>query len=377
VQRSRTSVQESRWAPTAQTTLGDVDPANGAYAPDPNRPGAGLTACFFCRTADRSLFERVDFYARDLKILTDLGFRVHIATDVRSLVRADLYFVWWWTWAFFPVAFAKVLRRPVIVTGTFDLWNFDSRRPLHRLLHRYALKQADVNVFVSELEHAGVPRVFRAANPQYSPLGVDTSLLRPGTGDRERFILTIAGSGMDQGNSDRKCIAELIQSVPLVRRTHPDVRFVIVGKKGSDFPRLFDLAKSVGAAEYIDFRGIVTVEEKLSLLQRCCLYVQPSRHEGFGVSILEAMSCGAPVITSAAGAVPEVGGDAVEYTPSIAPQQIADTISELLDDDARRADLGRRARERAQGLFAAERRLADMRRIVREVLPRRTRTAKV
>jgi glycosyltransferase involved in cell wall biosynthesis len=372
VQRSRTSVQESRREPTVANTLSDLEPSIARYPPDPDRPGAGLTACFFCKTADRSLFDRVDFYARDLKILTDLGFRVHIATDTRSLVRADLYFVWWWTWAFLPVALARALRRPVVITGTFDLWMFDSRPSLHRLLHRFALRQADANVFVSELEHAGVQQALRAANPQYSPHVVDTSLLRPGTDARERFILTIAGSGMDQGNSGRKCIAELIQSLPFVRDTYPDVRLVIVGKKGSDFPRLFDLAKSVGAAEYIDFRGIVTLEEKLSLLQRCCLYVQPTRYEGFGVSILEAMSCGAPVITSPAGAVPEVGGDAVEYAPSITPQDIADTICGLLGHDGRRAHLGLRARERAERLFAAERRLSDMRTIVRDVLQKRS-----
>ena len=332
------------------------------------RPGEGRTVCFFCKTSDRSILERVDFYARDLQILADLGFRVHIATDARSLVRADLYFVWWWTWAFLPVAFARALGRPVLVTGTFDPWLFDSRPWIQRMLHRFALKRAGANVFVSELECESVPRAHRAANARYSPHVVDSQLLRPSNGARESFILTIAGSGMDRGNSVRKCIAELIEAVPHVRAAHPDVRFVIVGHRGSDFSRLHKLARDVGAADFIDFAGVVSVEQKISLLQRCRLYLQPSRYEGFGVSILEAMSCGAPIVTNPVGAIPEVGGDTVAYAESHAPESIARTVNELLDDAPRRDRLGSLARERAQCLFSVERRLNDFRAIVSELL---------
>src|SRR5947208_292144 len=161
---------------------------------------AGKTACFFCKTDDPSLLDRVDFYAQDLRILRDLGFDVHIATSPRDVVRADLYFVWWWTWAFMPIALARSLRRPAVVTGTFDLWMFDSRPRIHRSLHRFALRYASANVFLSELERSAVSAAFDTCNPVYIPLGVDTEKLKPGSHERGPSILTIAGSGMDQGN---------------------------------------------------------------------------------------------------------------------------------------------------------------------------------
>lgn len=73
----------------------------------------------------------------------------------------------------------------------------------------------------------------------------------------------------------------------------------------------------------------------------------PSHGEGFGLAILEAMACGAPVLTTPRLSLPEVGGDAVAYTgESVA--EIARDLAGLLDDDERRADLGRRGYERSR-----------------------------
>jgi glycosyltransferase involved in cell wall biosynthesis len=323
-----------------------------------------LTACFFCRTDDRSIFERVDFYAQDLRILKDLGFEVRIATRARELVSADLYFVWWWTWAFLPVSYARMRGKPVIVTGTFDFWMYPQRSRLQRRLHRYALRRADANVFVSRLEFDAITRALPTNNPVYSPHGVDVDRLAPARGERERFVLTIAGSGMDQGNSSRKCIPEMIRAMPLIHRANPDVQFVIVGKKGSDYPALQALVAEVGAESYVDFPGVIDEAQKISLLQRCALYLQPSRYEGFGLSILEAMSCGAPVVTSRAGAIPEVGGDAVRYASDLAPETIAVTVNALLSDADGSRSLSLEARERAVTHFSIARRAAELKTVI-------------
>jgi glycosyltransferase involved in cell wall biosynthesis len=169
---------------------------------------------------------------------------------------------------------------------------------------------------------------------------------------------------MDRGNSARKCIAEIIRAAPRIRREHPDARFVIVGKKGSDYPALQAVARDVHAESYIEFPGVVDEREKIALLQRCRAYLQPSRHEGFGLSVLEAMSCGAPVVTSAVGALPEVGGDAVCYTPDQSPESIAKTMNALLADRDAQHQLSLRARQRAAGLFSEERRRTALERLV-------------
>jgi glycosyltransferase involved in cell wall biosynthesis len=76
-----------------------------------------------------------------------------------------------------------------------------------------------------------------------------------------------------------------------------------------------------------------------------CAY--PSHGEGFGLPVLEAMACGAPVLTTHRLSLPEVGGDAVAYTEP-GPDEIAEALSALLDDAARRQALATAALTRAR-----------------------------
>jgi glycosyltransferase involved in cell wall biosynthesis len=73
----------------------------------------------------------------------------------------------------------------------------------------------------------------------------------------------------------------------------------------------------------------------------------PSIGEGFGLPVLEAMACGAPVLTTYRTSLPEVGGDAVAYTePDV--DSIRSGLRALLDDPARRAALGELEQARAR-----------------------------
>src|SRR5262249_28743421 len=153
---------------------------------------------------------------------------------------------------------------------------------------------------------------------------------------------------------------ELIQAAPLIRRTHPEIRFVIAGEKGTAYPRLQELAQSLGVADALEFVGKISAEEKIRWMQRCRVYLQPSRHEGFGLAMLEAMSCGAPVVSRPVGAVPEVIGDAGILVESDSPQAIAQAVINLLDQPATRQELGERSRQRAIEVFPFERRKVEL-----------------
>ncbi len=94
--------------------------------------------------------------------------------------------------------------------------------------------------------------------------------------------------------------------------------------------------------------GYLPLADLPGLLGGALLVAYPSLGEGFGLPVLEAMACGAPVLTTRRLALPEVGGDAVAYT-DVDADSIAVALRSLLADADRRAALSAAAVERAAG----------------------------
>lgn len=320
-------------------------------------------ACFFARIKDKTALDRIEFYSQDIQILSDLGYEVRVATTIREIRPADLFFVWWWTWAFFPVAFAKSIGSPALVTGTFDGWLFPQRAGPHRLLIRAALQMAEANIFVSDFEMRETCRLARVTNPQYSPHCTFTDYYTPAPDERAASVLfSLISNG--SGNAQRKCLAELVDAAAIIARGFPQVRFFIAGEQGALRDELEQRIVALGISRNVRFLGRLTRDEKLNYMRSCTLYLQPSRYEGFGLAILEAMSCGAPVISSAVGAVPEVGGAAIRYVDGTSPQSIATAVCDLLSKPADRATMSSLSRDRAVSQFSYQRRRDDMARIL-------------
>jgi len=78
-----------------------------------------------------------------------------------------------------------------------------------------------------------------------------------------------------------------------------------------------------------DLRGFVPTEELVRLYQGAACLVFPTRYEGFGLPVAEAMACGTPVVATPDAAVREVGGDAVAYA---GPGELAETVARVLAD---------------------------------------------
>ncbi len=99
--------------------------------------------------------------------------------------------------------------------------------------------------------------------------------------------------------------------------------------------------------------GFIPDDLVTGLLGGAEIVTYPSLGEGFGLPVLEAMACGAPVLTTRRLSLPEVGGDAVEYAATPEAADIASAIGGLLDDPSRREQLRRLAIARA-GTFTWE-----------------------
>lgn len=85
--------------------------------------------------------------------------------------------------------------------------------------------------------------------------------------------------------------------------------------------------------------GYVSDNELSAIYSLATLYIQPSFYEGFGLPILEAMSCGCPILSSDQGSLPEIGGKAVEYFDPRKPEELYNKLINLLGNKERLQNL--------------------------------------
>lgn len=108
----------------------------------------------------------------------------------------------------------------------------------------------------------------------------------------------------------RKNLEFLIEVFANLRRQLPDLNLVIAGKPGWYYEGLFKQVKDLGLSSQVKFLGYLPDQDKPALLSGAYAFVFPSRYEGFGLPVLEAMACGCPVVVADLSSLPEVVGDA-------------------------------------------------------------------
>ena len=158
-------------------------------------------------------------------------------------------------------------------------------------------------------------------------LGFNPGQLRPLGLERQPFFLVL-------GRHDpHKNVARVLRAfAALPGRDH---RLRLVGPQDRRHtPRLRRLAAELGIEDRLDWIAWVSDQERLELLNRCRALVLASLWEGFGLPALEAMACGAPVIAAAAGALPEVVGEAALLVDPTRPAAITAAMADLIREPA-------------------------------------------
>jgi glycosyltransferase involved in cell wall biosynthesis len=123
---------------------------------------------------------------------------------------------------------------------------------------------------------------------------------------------------------------------------------VLAGNLGWDYSGLFAKIGSSGLRDKILLPGYIADSDLPALYSLAQIFVYPSLYEGFGLPVLEAMACGAPVVTSAVSSLPEVVGDAAILVEPRDPGMLAAALQKISRDDELRASLSERARLRSQ-----------------------------
>ena len=311
--------------------------------------------------------EKVEFYKQDIDALRTLGHKVVVCTRLREIpAKFDAMFVWWWTHAFVPVLLCRILRRPCIVTGTFDFIFPDTfkgkdyfKRPSwQKFCIRFAAQRSTLNLFVNKLELRQCSEYFGLRNAEYLPHCVSDDYLQGPSAKRTMALFNLAWCG--RYNLDRKGIPELLKAVRILKDRGQSVQLFLAGGEGDGLPYLLGMIEQLQLEDQVHHLGNLSREHKIELLRQNEIYVQPSHFEGFGLAGLEAMGCGACVILRDAGAVKEVVGDCGLYVSSLDPKELADAIETAFQNTALRRELQSRALERARTLFTFDKKVQKL-----------------
>lgn len=244
----------------------------------------------------------------------------------------------------------------------------------HAALARAAAVTAPSRAIAAACAESGYPR---AATARIIPYGIDTALFRPpgeeGNGNVAEGPPLVLFAGRLEA---RKGVGDLARALPSIAARVPEARFAFVGADTPTAPGglswrecLRAEAQAAGLESRVELPGFVPREELAPWYRAARVVVAPSPFENLALVFLEALASGRPLVGCAAGAFPEVVTDRVEgrAVPPCDPQALADAVVELLEDPATAQEMGRRARRRAEDVFAWDKVAAESAELYAEV----------
>lgn len=307
-----------------------------------------------------------------------LSFRYRSICDALSSVRPDVIFLYEEPYSY--VAWQLLYwKRKICPQAKFIFYtwqNLDCRYSfLHRQAEKYVFGHSDLGVAGSRdceeiLRLHGfqkpVRRIPLAIDPADFP-SVDPHSLRDELALKHFTIGYVGQLLLDKG------LEYLFEAVTLLR-TYP-IQLLVIGT-GKDSATIKEVAKKLRIDDRIVFVDYVKNMEMHKYYQAMDLLVLPSRttsvfKEQFGRVLIEAMTCGTPVIGSSSGEIPRVIGDAGLIFPEEDSQHLANSIQKLLADESLRKRLSNDGRERVSKHFTWQKVAQQTAEILREVSFRR------
>lgn len=177
------------------------------------------------------------------------------------------------------------------------------------------------------------------------PVGVDPDLFRP-----LPEVAPVPGRLVTTASADvtMKGLSYLLEALAKVRVERPDLHLVVIGrpKEGGASARAIE---ALGLEDAVEFVTGVPERRIIELYSEAQLAVVPSLYEGFSLPAIEAMSCGAPLLATTGGALPEVAGTDGDTALLVEPgdaEALAAGIRRALGDDALRRRVGAAGRQR-------------------------------
>ena len=239
---------------------------------------------------------------------------------------------------YFEKYFLKnIIKSDAIITGS----EFSKREILENL----DFKDEDVHVIYHGIDH----NLFRV----YDDLNIDSELPK-------KFIFSVGSI------EPRKNLIGLLKAYNLLSNDIKDeYKLVLAGFKGWENDEIMNIINK--NKENIIYLGFISDIELAKVYNLSSCFVFPSFYEGFGLPVLEAMACGAPVVCSDSSSLPEVGEDAVVYCNPYDIENIKDKIELVLKDVQLQSNMIKKGFQRAK-LFSWEKSTQEHIKVFKEVL---------
>lgn len=273
-----------------------------------------------------------------------------------SAFRPDVINVHWW----FPGGLAVWplgrRGRPLVLTshGT-DLFLLDRFRAARALAAPIFRSAAEVTVISSPLVERIAALGVDRRRVTVVPMPLDAHVFgAPPDARRDPGLLLFVGRLIE-----RKGAEFALRALALLLGEGRQLELAIAGA-GPEQPELERLALTLGLGSRLRFLGAVPAEEVARLYARSAVFLMPAvtdwkgEQEGFGMVLVEAMRCGAPIVASRSGGIPDVVRDGATglLVPERDPAALAGATARLLDDPALAARLADAAREDVDARFA-------------------------
>jgi glycosyltransferase involved in cell wall biosynthesis len=279
---------------------------------------------------------------------------------LREVRAADVVVGWWASWhTFLPITLAWLLRKPsLLIVGGFDTaaepefgYGFQLGGP-RAWLSRFTMRRARILMTNSEYSRQEIWRNVGIPPTRVRLVYHGVPELTAGT-DKRPLALTVGI--VDRTNLSRKGLRAFVDAAAHV----PEVEFVVAGKNVGDAGE--ELRRD--ATRNVRVTGWLEDDELAALYGEAAVYVQASQHEGFGVSVAEAMLARCVPVITRVGALPEVVGDTGVVLTDTDPEAVAVGVREAL-----LLASGDAARQRVLTEFPVERRRAGLFALLDELL---------
>jgi glycosyltransferase involved in cell wall biosynthesis len=190
------------------------------------------------------------------------------------------------------------------------VYSANTRRDL--LDHRMAAPGAIVNIPLG-------------VNPAFKP-GLATETFRRRYQIERPFILTV---GVLEPRKNHVLLFEVLRRL---RESGDQIDLIIVGRDGWRWKNPLDRPEFSALKPWVRILADLPDADLAEFYNHAAVFAYPSLYEGFGLPILEAMACGAPVVSSGASSLPEVGGDAALYADPMDADGFTAQVGRVLHD---------------------------------------------